>query len=305
MTPIIVTDGTRFSVVRRSQDRSLAVGEFLFELQPIARAGAPEAAPLAADVGMSRSWVIPLEHGIHARPAAMLAACLKNMASTVSLEANGRTVNARSPVAMMSLGVRKGDTVTFHARGADAAAALDALDAAIRDTSRHAGEDREPAKRGMAANRVEVRDNEIRGVIACRGLAAGRAVRLERAEIEVEEVGIGATEERAHLQRALEKVKVESARSRRFQQRRTGWHRRRAPGISGGSRASGLCKRVDCARQECGLQLARHASRQYRSASRQRRCSNGGARGRSIRPRVTGAASHGGSRRRYAAGGFA
>ena len=48
-------------------------------------------------------------------------------AAEIALEIAGRRANARSPVAVMALGVRFGDEIEFVASGADAAAALEAL----------------------------------------------------------------------------------------------------------------------------------------------------------------------------------
>ncbi len=76
--------------------------------------------------------IVPLEHGIHARPAATLAARAKSLSATVTLEAHGRSANARSAISVMSLGARKGDEVVIRASGPDAALAVAAIETAIR-----------------------------------------------------------------------------------------------------------------------------------------------------------------------------
>ena len=57
--------------------------------------------------------------GIHARPAGMLVKEAKNYTSTITIEKNGKSVNALKLMALMGLGVRKGDTVTVAAEGDD------------------------------------------------------------------------------------------------------------------------------------------------------------------------------------------
>jgi phosphoenolpyruvate-protein phosphotransferase len=80
---------------------------------------------------VERSVLVLLEHGIHARPAASLAAAVKSLAADVSVVFGARKANAKSPVALMSLGVRKGDQIVIHAAGADAEVAVASLERAI------------------------------------------------------------------------------------------------------------------------------------------------------------------------------
>lgn len=202
MTAIIVTDGARFSIERRSPEREIGVGDFLFELAVIA-----EASPTAiagADEEATRQLVVPLEHGIHARPAAILASRLKGFVASVTVQARGRTANARSPVAMMSLGIRKGERVSIRARGNDAAAAVAAFEAAMLGIveAAHASPPIE------VVSPVSQNPKALRGVIACRGFAVGRAVHLTRPEIHVAEAGVGVSVEDADLERARGQVKA-------------------------------------------------------------------------------------------------
>ena len=80
---------------------------------------------------------VALEHGIHARPAAQIVNALKGVSGQVSIAAQGRSANARSTVALMKLGVRKGDEVEVRATGGDARSAIDAVAALL--TGRHGG----------------------------------------------------------------------------------------------------------------------------------------------------------------------
>ena len=66
--------------------------------------------------------------GIHARPAGMLVKEAKNYTSTITIEKNGKAVNALKLMALMGLGVRKGDTVTAAAEGDDEDVAIAGLE---------------------------------------------------------------------------------------------------------------------------------------------------------------------------------
>src|SRR6185312_16367494 len=80
----------------------------------------------------SRRVTVALEHGIHARPAAVLSSLLKPLAAQVTLVAHGREASAHSTVSLMTLGVKKGDEVEIRVTGPDAASAIDAVDSALR-----------------------------------------------------------------------------------------------------------------------------------------------------------------------------
>lgn len=261
LTPIIVTDEMPFAVVRRAIGRAVSTGDFLMELAPVgataravessaASAGDVARATPAASTAHRGSQIahmnVPLEHGLHARPAALLVATLKRLAATVSIAAHGKSVNARSAIGIMSLGVRKGDEITLSADGPDAAVAIAAIQDAIRLTTAEgpkggatfkaggmAGEKADAtidaARRQQkrldrvsgavastklsAGSGVGVGNAVITGVTASPGLAVGRAFQLVRKEIRVEEAGKGAAVEQRRLDAAVSAVrkKVQAA----------------------------------------------------------------------------------------------
>lgn len=57
--------------------------------------------------------------GIHARPAGLLVKQVKNYISTVTIEKDGKQVNALKLMALMGLCVKQGNTVTVTAEGPD------------------------------------------------------------------------------------------------------------------------------------------------------------------------------------------
>ena len=75
----------------------------------------------------SFSYTVKDELGIHARPAGMLVKEVKNFKSKVTLEKDGKAIHATRLMAVMSMGVKKDQTVTITVEGADEDAAYDAL----------------------------------------------------------------------------------------------------------------------------------------------------------------------------------
>ena len=77
----------------------------------------------------SYSYTIKDELGLHARPAGMLVKEVKNFQSKVTLERDGKSVDASRLMAVMGMGVKKDQTVTVTVEGNDEDAACEALKA--------------------------------------------------------------------------------------------------------------------------------------------------------------------------------
>ncbi len=75
------------------------------------------------------TYTVKDELGIHARPAGMLVKEVKNFQSKVMLEKDGKTVDASRLMAVMSMGVKQGQTVTITVEGEDEDAAYEAVKA--------------------------------------------------------------------------------------------------------------------------------------------------------------------------------
>ena len=71
--------------------------------------------------------------GLHARASAKLTQTASGFACDISLERNGRRVNAKSIMGVMMLAAARGATVVIETEGDDADAAMDALVALIAD----------------------------------------------------------------------------------------------------------------------------------------------------------------------------
>jgi phosphocarrier protein len=71
--------------------------------------------------------------GLHARASAKLTQVASSFKSEVWLSRNGRRVNAKSIMGVMMLAAGKGALVTVEAEGADADAALRAIQQLVAD----------------------------------------------------------------------------------------------------------------------------------------------------------------------------
>lgn len=194
ITPIVVLGADAEMLGERRVGRELAVGAPLMRVRS---PGAVAAEAAAAAPEASRTLAVPLAHGFHARPAARIADLARSFAAGVEVAALGRRANARSPIALMTLGVRLGDEVTLAASGADAEAAVEALAALIAGGMGEAATltatpEIAPPTTPAAGPQPLV---ALRGVTAAPGLAIGVAARLIVSEIIVESAGRGVAAE--------------------------------------------------------------------------------------------------------------
>ncbi|WP_448911328.1 fused PTS fructose transporter subunit IIA/HPr protein [Haemophilus sputorum] len=83
---------------------------------------------------LDASFVIKNEHGLHARPSAVLVNEVKKYQAKIevqNLDKNSPLVSAKSLMKIVALGATKGTTLRFVATGEDAQAALDGIGATI------------------------------------------------------------------------------------------------------------------------------------------------------------------------------
>ena len=77
---------------------------------------------------IEKTMKIQLEHGLEARPVAVLVQKASMHDSTIYIHAEGKKVNAKSIMGMMSLGLNMGEEVTVVAEGSDEAAAIESIE---------------------------------------------------------------------------------------------------------------------------------------------------------------------------------
>lgn len=79
----------------------------------------------------TKNIVVRCESGLHNRQATYFVQKANEFESTIYLESENRKMNAKSLLGIMSLGIVTGATVTLSAVGADAEAAVTALEALL------------------------------------------------------------------------------------------------------------------------------------------------------------------------------
>ncbi len=193
VTPILLAGAG--TIARRAGEGLVKAGDILMEVE----AGDVGVAAAAAGAGQARiRLTVPFDHGLHVRPAALIAAALRPFAAQVTIAARGRRANARSTVALMSLGVHCGETIEVDALGADANAAIAALERLLAPevSVRVPKEAPRPRPSATGARRIE-------GLVASRGVAMGVAAPWSQPEIAVAETGASQGAEQEALAKAL------------------------------------------------------------------------------------------------------
>ena len=79
-----------------------------------------------------RDFTITAETGIHARPATILVQAASKFASDVTLSYEGKSVNLKSIMGVMSLGIPTQSEITISCNGDDEDAAIAAIEEVLR-----------------------------------------------------------------------------------------------------------------------------------------------------------------------------
>lgn len=74
-----------------------------------------------------QNFIVNIEHGLHARPCALLVKTLQRYHCSVEVEANGERASAKSVLGLMALGAACGSELSFLFKGDDAFAAMAAV----------------------------------------------------------------------------------------------------------------------------------------------------------------------------------
>lgn len=201
ITPILLASSNA-RIISRCENRAVAAGDTLFELE---RTGTDGNVSGPSGNALEQAIRVAFDQGMHARPAAAFAAVLRafNVAATVTLQ--GRSANALSMVAVMSLGIKQGDRIELSVFGPEAGAAMEAALAFFANEALHHGAGQE--KRPVAVPAKPV-NGVLQAVIASRGFAVGKAYPLKPQAFDVREQGSGVDRELSSLRVALDKLKA-------------------------------------------------------------------------------------------------
>lgn len=74
------------------------------------------------------------EAGLHARPAGVLVKKAGEFSSKITLEKDGKAIDAKRLLAVLSLGAKQGDELTITVEGSDEETALEAVKAVIEES---------------------------------------------------------------------------------------------------------------------------------------------------------------------------
>lgn len=206
-TMMIVVNSDAYAIANRVEGREVAVGEPLLALTGVRSPSQWKAAGETAE----RNAAVRIAHGLHARPAALLADRAKKHSGTVRIAIRDRSANGKSIAALMALGARCGDTLTISVEGRQAARVAQELADFVATLGDH-GESLASTHpvAAAAAKALEPAppfpaDKEVllRGAMAVAGLAQGYAVRTVRGSLEIPKDGAGVATERRALNDAL------------------------------------------------------------------------------------------------------
>ncbi|HEY3596407.1 MAG TPA: phosphoenolpyruvate--protein phosphotransferase, partial [Paraburkholderia sp.] len=189
---VAVANSDAFEIVERKSAGTLKAGETpLLVLR--ARAGAvAEAVRQSVSITEEARQQVTLAHagGLHARPAARVREAVRGLDAQVEVRYNGRKAPVESVVGLLGLGAGEGATVEVLAVGPQAAAAAAAV---VRELTReaHGEAEEKPARQSSPAPQpaprasagVALEPNTLAGVCAAPGIAVGKLVRWDDADL--------------------------------------------------------------------------------------------------------------------------
>src|SRR6266508_1409874 len=164
--------------------------------------------------------------GLHARPARVFVDIAKQFQSTIRIGHGQKLVNAKSLISVLTLGVASGQQISIDVDGADEAAAIAALEAAVwsglgeelvdlEENGHPEGQPRtenhpertQPRAENPPASSLQPpassSPNVVHGVAGAPGMAIGPIYQFRRAAIVVQAPAVGVLEEQARLEAAL------------------------------------------------------------------------------------------------------
>jgi phosphoenolpyruvate-protein phosphotransferase len=218
ISPMLVTSMDRVASLQPRAGKVVAGRDVVLQvaLGSPGTGGGGHGAGQKGDAVHSEPVVVASETGLHARPAAVVAAAARRFTSDVRLVKDGREANARSVVSIMALEVAGGDRVIVVARGDDAAPAVAAISQTLASDF---GGSHGPSSRGrparahagvgvtaptIAAPADPGRDGYLlRGVPASPGIAIGQVYQLRHDDAVIQERASDPNHERRALEAAI------------------------------------------------------------------------------------------------------
>ena len=215
---IAIANSDAFEIVERAGAGMLKAGEAPLLLLRARAGAAAEASRRATNVTEEARQTVTLAHagGLHARPAARAREAARGLDAKVEVRYEGRKAPIESVVGLLGLGAGEGATVEILGVGAQAAAAVEAVAHELLREA-HGEAEEKPARQSSPAPRpvaqtggAPLAPNTLAGVCAAPGVAVGKLVRWDDADLDPPEAasGTSAAESRL-LDKALATVDAE------------------------------------------------------------------------------------------------
>ena len=214
-TPIIVLDSKLEDLHAPKGPGPCETGDELFRLGGVAAPTKTVDAPV--DFSCEGRVVLPLPHGLHARPAAAIAAEAARWNGPIRIEVGGKSADARSTTSLMKLGATKDADLIVRAGGEDAAQAVAAIVAlieggagddigeSVKPPTRSSGTKVEMVPRKLAS---DLPPGTIAGVAAAPGEALAKASYLLRSKLAITEISRGVGVERKRFAEAMAELRL-------------------------------------------------------------------------------------------------
>jgi len=207
LTQVLVTNRERISALTVATGLVDAGRSVILDVE-LAAAPSVDGAPATETTAVSADIRLPNRQGLHARPAAVVAAAAKAFRADIRLLRGADAANAKSVTSILLLATNPSDVIRVSATGPDAAAAVSALAELLACGSGESAAGPVPAAAAAPAiPAVPTDPRKLAGVSASPGVALGRVAQVRRTAIRVEEQGAGLERERAHLDAALARAR--------------------------------------------------------------------------------------------------
>ena len=214
MTQIILTNGELIESIEKSQGLVTANESRLMSVT-LKEGFVCESNRIPSESIISDAVIIPNATGLHARPAAVLAALAKKFDATIRLLKGAESANAKSVVGIMGLDIAYQDKVQLSAAGSDAQEAITEILPQLQ--SGLGDEGTKPILSPAAIETVEDQEavpasrsddpDLLLGVGASPGIAIGVAIRIKEETFNFEEESADSHEQNVRLDKALEESK--------------------------------------------------------------------------------------------------
>jgi phosphoenolpyruvate-protein phosphotransferase len=214
---IAIANSDAFEIVERAEGGMLKAGKTPLLVLRERGGAAAEASRQATHVTEEARQTVTLGHagGLHARPAARAREAARGLDARVEVRYDGRKAPIESVVGLLGLGAGEGATVEILGVGPQAAAAVEAVAHELLREA-HGEVEEKPARQSSQAplmaqtGGAPLAPNTLAGVCAAPGIAVGKLVRWDDADLDPPETasGTSAAESRL-LDKALATVDAE------------------------------------------------------------------------------------------------